>query len=367
MCSKFSVLSLQLLPLLGLAWVIFPFHFKDFSRAWLRLLAAAVQAGRSYLASRQWVEALRFSSINQKRFIAVGAVWGDVARDEDTSLMQPLSRGQWQSVETSQTGRCFPAMQQNPPSPYPQVFWTNNSAVLSPNGAPVGLYHSEAGLHQETRSSWPVPDGKRQRPKAKDAICLCFLVVFMLLLLALTGVGLVMFQIYRLQKELELAQNGHTPQPPEKLKGFLNRTTEKIVKRRAHLTGKVNQKSLPLEWDNTYGHAFVSGVRYENRGLVIEEAGLYFVYSKVFFRGGHCTNQALDHMVFKRNPVYSGYQVLMGDRKMNYCVTRGMWSSDSYLGALFNLSRQDSLYVNVSELSLVNYEEPKTFFGLYML
>ncbi|XP_060089049.1 tumor necrosis factor ligand superfamily member 6 [Heteronotia binoei] len=276
-------------------------------------------------------------------------------------------------------------MQQNPPTPYPEVFWTNNSAVLGPNCVPLGLYPTGAGPRpcQNTCSSWPVPERNRQRAGSKDGTCLCFLVAFLLVFLALMGVGLAMFQIFRLQKELELSGNGHMPQPPEMLKGFClitppllyrnagfpNRTTEKMVKRTAHLTGIPNQKSLPLEWDSTYGHAFVSGIRYENKGLVIDADGLYFVYSKVFFRGQHCSNQPLEHVVFKRNPVHSGSQsqVLMEDRKMNYCLSTRMWSSDSYLGALFNLSRQDSLYVNVSQFTLVNYDESKTFFGLYML
>lgn len=133
------------------------------------------------------------------------------------------------------------------------------------------------------------------------------------------------------------------------------------------ISGKANQKSLPLAWESSYGHAFLSGVRYENKGLVIDESGLYFVYSKVFFRGQDCTNKPFDHRVFKRNPSYPGIQVLMEDRKMNYCPTKLMWGKSSYLGAVFNLTSQDSLYVNVSEIKLVNSEESKTFFGLYML
>ncbi|KAH0618193.1 hypothetical protein JD844_017192 [Phrynosoma platyrhinos] len=172
-------------------------------------------------------------------------------------------------------------------------------------------------------------------------------------LLALSGTGLAIFQISHLQQELEalkeLSSSGQMPQSSEKLKG------------------KANQKSLPLEWESTYGHAFTSGVHYEKRGLVIEEAGVYFVYSKVFFRGQACTTKPLDHVVFKRNPAYPDIQVLMQDRKMNYCIPTRMWGKSSYLGALFNLSRQDSLHVSVSEVMLVSSEESKTFFGLYMV
>ncbi|XP_054837722.1 tumor necrosis factor ligand superfamily member 6 [Eublepharis macularius] len=258
-------------------------------------------------------------------------------------------------------------MQRSPPPLYPQVFWTSSSAVSSSSCGPLGLYPTGAGPPQDNCSSWPVPQRARQRSNSKDGTCLCFLAAFLLILLALTGVGLAMFRIFRLQKELEVTSSGHMPQSPEMHKGFLNKTTEKMIKRRAHVTGKANQKSLPLEWDNTYGHAFVSGVRYENKGLVIDEAGLYFVYSKVFFRDQDCINQPLDHVVFKKSKGYPRPQVLMEDRKMNYCSTKGIWSTSSYLGALFNLSRQDSVYVNVSQVTLVNPEESKTFFGLYML
>ncbi|XP_053103968.1 tumor necrosis factor ligand superfamily member 6 [Hemicordylus capensis] len=262
-------------------------------------------------------------------------------------------------------------MQQNQHYMYPQVFWTNSSAVSgsdfpSPGLCPIGIVP-----HQDARPPLPVPKRKKHRQNKRDGTCLCFLVVFLLTFFALTGVGLAMFQILHLQQELEsmkeLSSSGHVPQSPEMLKGLRNGTAEKKVKRRAHLTGKANQKSLPLEWESTYGHAFLSGVWFENKGLVIDEAGLYFVYSKVFFRGQTCTNQPLQHMIFKRNPTYPDIQVLMEDRKINYCVARHMWGRSSYLGAIFNLSRQDSLYVSVSEVTLVNFEESKTFFGLYML
>lgn len=124
---------------------------------------------------------------------------------------------------------------------------------------------------------------------------------------------------------------------------------------------------MPLEWEDTYGIALVSGVKYKKGSLVINDTGLYFLYSKVYFRGQSCSNQPLSHKVYMRNSKYPHDLVLMEGRMMNYCTTGKMWARSSYLGAVFNLTSADHVYVNVSELSLVSFEESKTFFGLYKL
>ncbi|KYO39813.1 SUN domain-containing ossification factor isoform B [Alligator mississippiensis] len=169
----------------------------------------------------------------------------------------------------------------------------------------------------------------------------------------------------------EATSPGHLPPAAEKHTGLPN-ATEKImekkeVRKAVHLTGKSGQKGLPLEWEAIYGHAFTSSIQYKQGSLMINETGLYFVYSSVFFRGEVCNNQPLDHTVYKRNPGYPGNQVLMEDRRMNYCATQKMWAGNSYLGALFNLTRMDRLYVNVSRIALVHFEESKTFFGVFKL
>lgn len=108
-------------------------------------------------------------------------------------------------------------------------------------------------------------------------------------------------------------------------------------------------------------------MKYKKGGLVINEAGLYFVYSKVYFRGQSCNSQPLSHKVYMRNFKYPGDLVLMEEKKLNYCTTGQIWAHSSYLGAVFNLTVADHLYVNISQLSLINFEESKTFFGLYKL
>lgn len=96
-------------------------------------------------------------------------------------------------------------MQQNQYCGYPQIFWTNNSALSSSDCAPqLRLYHSsEIVPTQDICLPLPVPGRKRHSQNHGDGTCLCFLVVFLLILLAIMGVGLAMFQIFHLQKELQ--------------------------------------------------------------------------------------------------------------------------------------------------------------------
>lgn len=196
--------------------------------------------------------------------------------------------------------------------------------------------------------------------------------MFFMILAALVALGLGMFQLFHLQKELaelrESSSQRHIESSLEKQIGHSNPASEKGEQRKvAHLTGKPNSRSIPLEWEDTYGIALVSGVKYKKSSLVINDTGLYFVYSKVYFRGQSCKKQPLNHKVYMRNLKYPQDLVLMEEKMMDYCTAGQMWARSSYLGAVFNLTSADHLYVNVSEYSLVNFEESKTFFGLYKL
>lgn len=87
----------------------------------------------------------------------------------------------------------LPAMQQNLNYVYPQIFWmdgcANASASCSPT-PPVAPFPP------------PVPDRRSKPRNNRERRSVGFLVVFLLILLALTGVGLSMFQIFHLEKEL---------------------------------------------------------------------------------------------------------------------------------------------------------------------
>ncbi|XP_004412499.1 PREDICTED: tumor necrosis factor ligand superfamily member 6 isoform X1 [Odobenus rosmarus divergens] len=277
-------------------------------------------------------------------------------------------------------------MQQPFSYPYPQIYWVDSSAS-SPWASPGSVLPCPSSVpgRPGPRRPPPPPQPTLSQPaplaqlplrplktRRDHNTGLCLLVMFFMVLAALVGLGLGMFQLFHLQKELaELRES--TSQSPrasslEKQIGQPNPPSEKRELRKvAHLTGKPNSRSIPLEWEDTYGIALVSGVKYKKGGLVINDTGLYFVYSKVYFRGQSCNNQPLSHKVYMRNSKYPQDLVLMEGKIMNYCTTGQMWARSSYLGAVFNLTSADRLYVNVSELSLVSFEESKTFFGLYKL
>ncbi|NXY04079.1 TNFL6 factor, partial [Pteruthius melanotis] len=257
-------------------------------------------------------------------------------------------------------------MQQNLNYVYPQIFWVDGCAdagASCPPAPPVAPFPP------------PVPDRRRKPRNNRERRSVGFLVMFLLILVAFTGVGLCIFKIFHLEKELDEIREVRSAWLvtargqclPYLCAGQKEQSLRKEVRKAAHLTGNPTQQDLPLEWEPISGHAYISGVQYRNRGLVINEPGLYFVYSNVLFRGSVCDNQVLSHVVYKRNPSSPGSLVLMEDKGINYCTGQRMWARNSYLGALFKLRKMDSLHVNISRIALVSFEESKTFFGLFKL
>ncbi|KAM7047055.1 tumor necrosis factor ligand superfamily member 6 [Acridotheres tristis] len=255
----------------------------------------------------------------------------------------------------------LPPVQQNL-NYYPQIFWVDGCADAGapcPPAPPVAPFPP------------PVPDRRRKPRSPRERRSAGSLVMFLLILVAFTGVGLSIFKIFHLEKEVEELRESagaeRVPPASQKLTGQKEQPPKKEPRKAAHLTGNPSQQDLPLEWEPTSGHAHTSGIQYQERGLLISEPGLYFVYSKVLFRGSACDTQLLSHVVYKRNPASPGSQVLMEDRATHFCTGQRMWARNSYLGALFKLRKMDSLHVNVSKIALVSFEESKTFFGLFKL
>ncbi|XP_077309118.1 tumor necrosis factor ligand superfamily member 6 [Lithobates pipiens] len=244
------------------------------------------------------------------------------------------------------------------PMGYP-VFWTSQAQ------RPPVLTH--ASMYPPPLP--PFPDFRKKR--RKDGTCVYLFIVFLLVLLALVGVGIGTYKIMELQKELErVKESGDAA-------SMLSPSTEKLIggtpekklsRQAAHLTAK-KCSNLPLDWEDSKGRAFTNGIQYKNRGLVVNETGLHFLYSSIYFRHTECLKDTLEltHIVYKKPSRYPGVMKLMESTEQLICKPHYTWSRHSYLGAVFNLTRADVLYVNVSNVELVSNDEEKSFFGIYKL
>ncbi|KAM4021935.1 tumor necrosis factor ligand superfamily member 6 [Anomaloglossus baeobatrachus] len=238
------------------------------------------------------------------------------------------------------------------------VFWMNQ------HERPVILTHQTM---QPTPPLPTFPDFRKKR--RKNGTCIYLALIFLLVLLALAGVGLGTYKIIELQKKLdEIKQPSDADLSPSsaKLTGLEKYPEKKEGRLAAHVTGKISQ-NLPLIWEDQLGYAFTAGIQYKNRGLIVNKTGLHFLYSSIYFRGSDCHQKELTHIVYKKSSRYLGEIKLMENKEDHNCIRNNMWGRQSYLGAVFNLTIYDVLYVNVSSVSLVSFDETKTFFGLYKL
>ncbi|XP_067892613.1 tumor necrosis factor ligand superfamily member 6-like [Heterodontus francisci] len=239
---------------------------------------------------------------------------------------------------------------------YPQVYTVDGGPNLNP---------------YVPAPAWALPTLKKKRKL--DWKTMGIILLLNLVLLALAGLALGTVYLIDLRKEIHEMKQGNGGKGPhaEKIIGAQNVTKPpKDLRTAAHLTGDaITAGSNPLMWDDHRGHAFTRGVLYKDRGLVVNESGIFFVYSKIYFRSHKCEeNKNLEHIVFKRTDRYHKDLILMETRKTNYCsVYSREWATNSYQAGIIQLLKGESLYVNVSYPKLVNFDESKTFFGLYRL
>ncbi|XP_072275314.1 tumor necrosis factor ligand superfamily member 6 [Pyxicephalus adspersus] len=247
---------------------------------------------------------------------------------------------------------------QQPNMGYP-VFWTNQAQ------RPPVLTHTSMYPPPP-----PFPDFRKKR--RKGGTCVYLFIIFLLVLLALLGVGIGTYKIMELQKELDkIKEFSDDPSslPNPSTEKLIGEPLGKLVSRQAaHVTAK-ESLNLPLVWEDRIGRAFTNGIQYKNRGLVVNETGLHFLYSSIYFRSTECPKDSLEliHIVYKKPSRYPSVMKLMESTEQHNCKPLVTWARHSYLGAVFNLTRQDVLYVNVSDVTLVSTDEAKSFFGIYKL
>ncbi|XP_068001112.1 tumor necrosis factor ligand superfamily member 10 isoform X3 [Melanerpes formicivorus] len=163
----------------------------------------------------------------------------------------------------------------------------------------------------------------------------------------------------------------------------------------AHLTGNSNRKNSPApridslprrgnghkisNWESRKGHSFLYNVELRNGELVIPQTGFYYIYSQTYFRFRENEDEDSDLLVQIRNPkqlvqyVYklTNYPepILLMKSARTSCWSKkaeyGLYSI--YQGGVFQLKREDRVFVSVSNSDIVDMDKEASFFGAFMI
>ncbi|XP_048414827.1 tumor necrosis factor ligand superfamily member 15-like isoform X2 [Stegostoma tigrinum] len=125
-----------------------------------------------------------------------------------------------------------------------------------------------------------------------------------------------------------------------------------------------------MEWETEEGLAFVkNGFIYRNGSLIVPVSGRYFVYSQVYLRDKNCleSNELITHTVNKKTQIDSAPTTLISKRIQCRPNMDHLWFQTNYVGGTFALNKGDELFAHISDLTLLGFEENKTFFGALLL
>ncbi len=123
-----------------------------------------------------------------------------------------------------------------------------------------------------------------------------------------------------------------------------------------------------LQWD--MNHSFQRGINYFKKSwLTVLQPGDYYVYARVTFSKGDSKIPLATKVKLKKNNTEEEKTVMQAF--CNLDSHGGSASAPSLCtasqGELITLEKDDKLSVWVQDLSLVNYEEGATTFGMYKL
>ncbi|XP_035682076.1 tumor necrosis factor ligand superfamily member 10-like [Branchiostoma floridae] len=162
-----------------------------------------------------------------------------------------------------------------------------------------------------------------------------------------------------------------------------------LAKPMAHLTGSImSDPEMDLdrvlrpknsmvrvkgwEWDQGLA-TLANGMKYGGGYIQVPMDGLYYVYSQLYFRYMKDDDKTRKHVqmlhyTFKRSDTYRVAQELMKSARTK------CWSKhtdyellSSYQGGVFRLRQGDKLYVAVSNVDFVSFEETASYFGAFLI
>lgn len=102
---------------------------------------------------------------------------------------------------------------------------------------------------------------------------------------------------------------------------------------------------------------------YNDGRLIVQTEGYYYIYSKVTF----VDESAFHHSVHWKTELYTGKSIPLLESR-TYSSGSHNTQSNSYLGGVFHLYKDDALFVKVSNTSLVvRHKAYENIFGAFMI
>ncbi|XP_065603979.1 tumor necrosis factor ligand superfamily member 10 isoform X3 [Cyrtonyx montezumae] len=133
-------------------------------------------------------------------------------------------------------------------------------------------------------------------------------------------------------------------------------------------------------WESSRrGHSFLYNVELWNGELVVPQTGFYYIYSQTYFRFRENENEDSGLLERVRNPkqlvqyIYrlTNYPdpILLMKSARTSCWSKkaeyGLYSI--YQGGVFQLKREDRIFVSVSNSDIVDMDKEASFFGAFMI
>ncbi|XP_051013702.1 tumor necrosis factor ligand superfamily member 10 [Acomys russatus] len=159
--------------------------------------------------------------------------------------------------------------------------------------------------------------------------------------------------------------------------GIRRRSTSALI--RISKDGKTLGQKIESWESSRKGHSFLNHVHLRNGELVIQEQGLYYIYSQTYFRFQEAEemsqtvskdrkrNKQLVQYIYKYT-TYPDPIILMKSAR-NSCWSRdaeyGLYSI--YQGGLFELKENDRIFVSVTNEHLIDLDQEASFFGAFLI
>lgn len=117
-----------------------------------------------------------------------------------------------------------------------------------------------------------------------------------------------------------------------------------------------------LKW-STVSDPLLYGMSYNDGKLIIQKEGYYYVYSKINF----LYDKRFHHTVLLRTHLYKGKDIpLLQARRSS--EGHETLRSNSFLGGVFQLNKNDAIYVKVNNVSqIIRHKSYENTFGAYMI